>query len=147
MFDLTFRLHIHYHDLSFGAPKGRVHRIKLSMCNWKHSSLFSTIKYKLWEQLVYNWTLANMHWDESRAVNLYKIWYFQLNNWGPANRHRGTEWLYVPFCRLTIQLHSFRNAFSDRLSFDIEEFPRFFLSHARRGKDHDLFFLYSRLRN
>ena len=31
MFDLTFRLHIHYHDLSFGAPKGRVHRINLSI--------------------------------------------------------------------------------------------------------------------
>ena len=38
----------------------------------------------------------------------------------------------TPFCRLTIQLHSFRNAFrSDRLSFDIEEFPRCFWSHAR----------------
>ena len=31
MFDLTFRLHIHYHDLSFGIPKGRVHRINLSI--------------------------------------------------------------------------------------------------------------------
>ena len=52
-----------------------------------------------------------------------------------------SEWIYVPFCRLTIQLHSFRNAFSDRLSFDIEEFPRFFRSHAtskqEKKKVHD----------
>ena len=48
----------------------------------------------------------------------------------------------TPFSRLTIQLHSFRNAFrSDRLSFDIEEFPRFFRSHAtskqEKKKVHD----------
>ena len=55
MFDLTFRLHIHYHDPSFGAPKGRVHRINLSIFenigllvhifSSLHSSLFSTIKF------------------------------------------------------------------------------------------------------
>ena len=55
MFDLTFRLHIHYHDPSFGAPKGRVHRINLSIFEnigllvhifaSLHSSLFSTIKF------------------------------------------------------------------------------------------------------